>query len=81
MLNKQVSGIYNIGAADAVSRYEFAKELAKIFDYKKAKIISKSQRDIPGGDKRPPSLVLDNAKIKKLGFIPALIREELTKLR
>ncbi len=80
LLNQQVKGIYNVGGADAMSRFDFAKLLSTTFRYKNAKIKSKSQQDIPGGDKRPASLILDNKGIKSMGFQPASIGNELARL-
>jgi dTDP-4-dehydrorhamnose reductase len=77
LLNKNAKGIYNVGGADAMSRYDFAKLLAKTFGLDTAKIKAMSQKDIPGGDKRPPILVVDNAGIVALGFVPRWIEDEL----
>jgi len=80
LLREKVSGIYNVGAEDAMSRYEFANLLAETFGFDNAKIKKMSRLDIPGGDKRPASVVLDNVGMKTLGFKPRLIAEELSDL-
>ncbi|MFK7809524.1 MAG: NAD(P)-dependent oxidoreductase [Saprospiraceae bacterium] len=81
LLNKKEKGIFNIGGADAMSRYAFAQLLAENFGYENARIKSLSRLDIIGGEKRPASLVLDNIRITDLGFEPKSIAEELDSLR
>lgn len=77
LLGEKASGVYNVGGADAMSRYDFAKLLAEAFGFENARIKSMSRLDIPGGEKRPGSLVIDNVGMKGLGFEPRLIGEEL----
>ena len=81
LLNKKAKGVYNVGAADAMSRFTFAELLAKTFGFDQAKIKSMSQMDIPSGDQRPASLVLDNGGMKSLGFVPRGIEGELLRLK
>ena len=81
LLRKKAEGVYNVGGADAMSRYDFAKLLAVAFGHKQAKINSLSQKDIAGGDKRPGSLVLDNTGMIGLGFEPTTILSELNLLK
>jgi dTDP-4-dehydrorhamnose reductase len=80
LLRERVSGVYNVGGADAMSRYDFAKLLSKTFGFENARIKKMSRLDIPGGDKRPASLILGNEGMKGLGFKPRLIAEELSLL-
>ncbi len=77
LLREKASGIYNVGGADAMSRYDFAKLLAKTFGLKNAKIKKMSRLDITGGHTRPASLVIGNEGMKGLGFGPKFIAEEL----
>ncbi len=70
LLDQHAKGVYNLGGAEALSRYAFAKKLAAAFGVENAAIVSKSRLDIAGGDKRPASLVMDNAGVKAMGFRP-----------
>ena len=77
MLGATASGVYNVGGANAMSRFDFAQLLAKLFGYRNAKIKAMSRLDIPEGETRPASLIIDNHRIKQLGFAPMKIIEGL----
>lgn len=81
LLERQATGIYNIGGKDAISRYDFAQKLAEKYGIKDAKIKAASQKDIPGlADTRPADLSMDLAKAEELGFVVRTVDEELTEL-
>lgn len=81
LLEKGAEGIFNLGGGTAMSRYEFAEMAATIFDLPKAKIIRKSQLEVPSGKSRPADLTMDLTKIKDLGYQPEPALEGLKKLR
>lgn len=72
---KGAEGIFNIGGADAISRYDFAQVIAKAYHLPEAKIIKKSQLELENATYRPANLALDLSKIKDLGFRPQRIAE------
>jgi len=71
LLEKGAEGIFNLGGATAVSRYDFAKMASKAFLLPKAEIIGKSQKEVETAAFRPADLTLDLRKIRDIGFKPA----------
>jgi dTDP-4-dehydrorhamnose reductase len=77
LLEQGASGVFNMGGADLLSRYEFACLVKQAFHLENAAIESKSQLEVNFGAFRPPVLNLNLAKIRSLGFMPRHIKEEL----
>jgi len=81
LLERQASGIYNIGGKDAISRFDFALKLAEKYGIKNPKIKAASQKDIPGlAETRPANLSMDLGKIEGFGFVTRTVDEELSEL-
>ncbi|MCF8244061.1 MAG: SDR family oxidoreductase [Saprospiraceae bacterium] len=70
LLEKGAEGIFNLGGAESISRYDFAKLAAEFHDLPQAKIIRKSQKDVETSAFRPADLTLDLSKAKDIGFVP-----------
>ncbi len=70
LLEKGAEGVFNLGGAAAISRYDFARMASEIFALPAAKIIRKSQQEVELSSFRPPDLTMDLRKITDLGFVP-----------
>ncbi len=80
LLEKGAEGIFNLGGATAISRFEFAELVAQVFGLPTAKINRKSQQEVELSSFRPADLSMDLRKIKELGFVPKLPMEGLRAL-
>jgi dTDP-4-dehydrorhamnose reductase len=81
LLEKGAEGIFNIGGADTLSRYEFAEMAAQVFDLPQAKTQKAKQGEVAAAATRPANLNLDLTKIKGLGFVPVRVLDGLRQLR
>lgn len=64
MLNKKLTGIYNLSSDTSISKFEFGKLVSKIFKFN-FKLINKISIKDLNLVKRPHNMSLDNTKIKK----------------
>jgi dTDP-4-dehydrorhamnose reductase len=80
VLEKGAEGIFNLGGANAISRFEFAELASAAFGLPQAKIIRKSQQEVPLSAFRPADLTMDLTKIKELGFEPVTAWDGLRRL-
>lgn len=80
LLEKGAEGIFNLGGADAISRFAFAEMAAGVFELPQAKINKTSQKEVPAAASRPANLTLDLGKIMDLGFRPVTVLEGLKQL-
>lgn len=80
LLHHDVRGIYHIAGKEHLSRFIFAHALKEFAKLPHAEIIAKSQQDFTFTAYRPQNLTLYCEKIKKLGFQPKTLGEELEKL-
>lgn len=77
LLEKGAEGIFNLGGATSVSRYEFAVMASQTFLLPTAQIIKKSQKEVETAAFRPANLTLDLSKIMGTGFHPITLEEGL----
>ncbi len=80
LLEKGAEGIFNLGGADAISRFEFAEMASTAFGLPQAKIVRKSQQEVQLSSFRPANLTMDLTKIKDLGYVPMTAWEGLRHL-
>lgn len=65
LLDKNLSGIYNVTSDDRLSKFEFATQYAKYFGLNFNLIKHFSQREFPREVRRPSEMSLSNSKMKK----------------
>jgi dTDP-4-dehydrorhamnose reductase len=74
----QVSpGIINLGGKERISRYEFGRLLAEIFEYDVSLLSPISQQDLPMAAPRAADVSLDSTKAIALGYEIPPLRSEL----
>lgn len=77
LLREKVEGIFHIGGAEALSRYEFAHLMRKAFEMPDGQIIKSSQSEANALAYRPPNITFTNRKMMELGFQPRFAIKEL----
>jgi dTDP-4-dehydrorhamnose reductase len=78
---ERLPGIVHLGGLERISRYEFGKLAAGVFNLPNAKLNPCRQRDLPMAAPRPADVSLNGAKAGKLGFQPETIKGSLQKLK
>lgn len=78
-IDKRITGVLNIGGITIVSRYEWAKEIAKIFRLNKRLVGPKTFAS--GAAARPPNHSMDLSKAESLGIPLYTLRAGLKDLR
>jgi dTDP-4-dehydrorhamnose reductase len=58
------NGVFNISSDSAISKYDFACHVAKIFAYDSTSIVKTKLYKLPHNAKRPKNMVLSNDKLK-----------------
>ncbi len=74
------NGILHLAGNESVSRHDFVRLIAHIFQIGDAKLISCSSKDVPMIAPRPLDVSLDNSKARTLGVAPLSLQEELSLL-
>ena len=73
--------ILHLGGKERISRYEFGRLMANIFEFPQTLITTCQQKDVPMSAPRSPDTALDSSKAFQLGYQPLSIREELEQLK
>jgi len=81
LLEKSVSGIWHLGGAERISRYDFAVQMAEVFGLPTKNIQASLQKDVNMPATRPADVSLDSLKAFELGYQPKSVREELEMMR
>ncbi len=65
------SGLYHLGGAERVSRYELGVRVARALDLGSAGIVAAVLAEHPGPETRPPDVSLDSTRARReLGWLP-----------
>lgn len=72
-----IPGILNLGGGERVSRYEFGKLLAEVFEFDLSLLSPISQQDLPMAAPRAADVSLDSTKAIALGYNLPTLRQEL----
>jgi dTDP-4-dehydrorhamnose reductase len=75
------SGILHLGGKERISRYEFGRLLAEVFEFDRSLLSPISQRDLPMAAPRAADVSLDSTKAIALGYELPTLRQELESLR
>ncbi|WP_413165034.1 SDR family oxidoreductase [Capilliphycus salinus ALCB114379] len=78
---EKAKSILHLGGKERMSRYDFCRLLAEVFNLPADKIKPCLQEDVQMPASRPPDVSLDSSKAFNLGYQPLSIREELEALR
>ena len=80
-VGKNLSGIYHSASAESISRYDFAKKIAKAFRYDESKVIPIKMIELKFAAKRPINSSLDISKILSEGIKFSDVDEALKRLK
>ncbi|MBE9228711.1 NAD(P)-dependent oxidoreductase [Phormidium sp. LEGE 05292] len=78
---EKVNGVLHLGGKERISRYEFGRLMAEIFQLPQDKLTACLQKDVPMAAARPSDVSLNSDKAFALGYQPLNLREELEQLR
>ena len=81
VIENNLSGIYHMAGDKRISRYEFMRKIAKIYDYEENKVKPTDINEIGFKSPRPKDTSLDITKVKNLGFRFSKIEDAIRKLR
>ncbi len=70
LLNKEKTGIWNLGGQQSLSRYNFALKMAEIFGLSTQHIHPLTQNQLKMSAPRPPDVSMDSTKAFALGYQP-----------
>ena len=79
LLDQGAEGIFHIGGAEAMSRYDFGRMAIEELGLVRAKLEAKSQQEVDMPAYRPPNLSLDLSNLESTGFRPTHPEQELVK--
>lgn len=78
---KKWEGILHLGGTERISRYDFGRLLADVFQFPDAKIDACRQADVPMAAARSPDVSMDSSLARSLGYTTLSLREELEQFR
>ena len=82
IIDKDLTGIWNIASSERISKYDFAIRLAELFNLDKSLMSPIKNNDIAGYEKRPLDVSLDVRKAKKFLKIKLMsVNESLLKMK
>jgi dTDP-4-dehydrorhamnose reductase len=76
----KVNGYIHLGGKERISRYEFGRLLAEVFQLSADKLTSCRQEDVKMAAPRPADVSLDSSQAFALGYQPLSIKAELETL-
>ncbi|MGK5091019.1 NAD(P)-dependent oxidoreductase [Deltaproteobacteria bacterium TL4] len=79
-LNSQQGGILHLGGYESISRFDFGKIVASVFQEKNANLVRCKQADVPTIAPRSSNVSFDSSKAMSLGFAPLPLTQELMKI-
>jgi dTDP-4-dehydrorhamnose reductase len=74
---EKVNGIIHLGGKERISRYDFGRVLAEVFQLPTTELKSCRQKDVKMAAARPADVSLDSSKAFALGYEPLSIKKEL----
>lgn len=77
LLEQQLPGIWHLGGPERISRYDFALEMAEVFNLPKTHIKASLQADVQMPAARPSDVSMNSQKTFKMGYQPLGIRAGL----
>lgn len=77
----KLSGFFNLGGNERVSRYEFSQKVAEVGLYSKELVQGNSQKDVKLAAPRPKDLTMKNDLASSFGFNPAPLMNSLERLK
>ncbi len=81
VLEKEVTGIIHLGGAESISRFNFGKLIADVFEIDNPEINPVLQKDLNLSAPRPANVSLNSDKAMAFGFKPKSIKEELEEIK
>ncbi len=78
---ENLSGIYHLGGAERLSRFELGQKIVKTFELQETLISATRQSDVPMFAPRPRDVSLNSGKAFAKGFQPEKIGEQLQKIK
>lgn len=78
---EKVAGLLHLGGKERMSRYEFVRLMAEVFELPQDQIKPCQQHEVQMPALRPPDVSLDSSKAFSLGYHPLSLRAELEALR
>lgn len=78
---EKLEGTIHLGGKERMSRYDFGRLMAEVFDLPVDNIQACLQRDVPMAAPRPVDVSLNSSKAFALGYQPSSLREELAALQ
>lgn len=79
LLEKEAQGIWHLGGAERLSRYDFALQAARHYGFPAKLVRAAKQSDFQFAAARSPDVSLDSSKAFALGYAPLTLAEELEK--
>lgn len=80
-LEKCQGDILHLGGKERISRYEFGRLMAQVFQLPLDKITPCQQANVPMAAPRPADVSLESSKAYSLGYSPFSVEEELRQLK
>ncbi len=80
LLKKEKTGMWHLGGREAISRYDFAMQMADIFGFSKANIQAITQAELNLSAPRPEDVSMDSSRAFELGYVPDLPVETFRKM-
>ncbi|MGG6294206.1 SDR family oxidoreductase [Leptolyngbya sp. AN02str] len=74
-------GILHLGGRDRLSRYEFGRQMAEVFELPMELICTSHRADVAMAAPRPPDVSLHSSRAFALGYAPQTVWENLVALR
>jgi dTDP-4-dehydrorhamnose reductase len=81
-IENDMAGVYHLGGADAVSRYEFGRQVCRAFGYDEGLLVPTRMAEFEALARRPLDATLDSGKFTRAtGFAPCGLAEGLERAK
>lgn len=81
-IEEGLAGVYHVGGADAVSRYEFGQQVCRVFGYGEDLLLPTRMAEFEALARRPIDATLNSCKFRRAtGFVPCGLAEGLARTK
>lgn len=72
LLEKEKTGVWNMGGRESISRYDFAMQMVEVFGFSQANVQALPQAELNLSAPRPANVSMDSSRAFELGYQPDL---------
>ena len=78
---QQNQSLIHLGGCESISRYEFGRQLASVFNFDAGLVLPGRQVDVPMSAHRPPDASMKSLYCSEIGFYPGSVLQQIVDMK